>query len=403
MQLQTLKGFRDFLPPQAAARQWLKGQMIKVFEKWGYEPLETPTLESYELFKGEIGEDEKLFYKFKDLGDREVMLRYDQTVPTCRVIGQYFNKITFPFRRYQLQSNFRAEKPQAGRYREFVQADVDIFGVASPLADAETIAVSLDLYKSLGFKQVVAVINNRDLMKNIPYAAISAIDKLDKIGPDGVIANMVSKGITPDLAQKYFDEVKNIQPDETINTIFDYLKNAGFPPDWYRFQPTLARAFSYSQGPIWEIVIPEYSPGSVGGGERYDSLVERITGQKIPGTGIAFGFDRTLEAAEKLGLVPQFKTLTQILVTIFSPDLYSPALTLSRSLRQGGVNTELYPDPNTKLDKQLKYASAKGIPFVAILGPEEIEKDIVTLKNMASGEQKTLTQPDLISSLKSTS
>ena len=403
MKVQTLKGFRDFLPPQAAARQWLKGQMIKVFEKWGYEPLETPTLESYELFKGEIGEDEKLFYKFKDLGDREVMLRYDQTVPTCRVIGQYFNKITFPFRRYQIQSNFRAEKPQAGRYREFVQADVDIFGVASPLADAETIAVSLDLYKSLGFKQVVAVINNRDLMKNIPYAAISAIDKLDKIGPDGVIANMVSKGITPDLAQKYFDEVKNIQPDETINTIFDYLKNAGFPPDWYRFQPTLARAFSYSQGPIWEIVIPEYSPGSVGGGERYDSLVERITGQKIPGTGIAFGFDRTLEAAEKLGLVPQFKTLTQILVTIFSPDLYSPALTLSRSLRQGGVNTELYPDPNTKLDKQLKYASAKGIPFVAILGPEEIEKDIVTLKNMASGEQKTLTQPDLISSLKSTS
>ena len=131
--------------------------------------------------------------------------------------------------------------------------------------------------------------------------------------------------------------------------------------------------------------------------------MKRIRGKKIPGTGIAFGFDRTLEAAEKLGLVPQFKTLTQILVTIFSPDLYSPALTLSRSLRQGGVNTELYPDPNTKLDKQLKYASAKGIPFVAILGPEEIEKDIVTLKNMASGEQKTLTQPDLISSLKSTS
>jgi len=227
MTTQTLKGFRDFLPPQAAARQWLKGQMIKVFEKWGYEPLETPTLESYELFKGEIGEDEKLFYKFKDLGDREIMLRYDQTVPTCRVIGQYFNQLTFPFRRYQIQSNFRAEKPQAGRYREFVQADVDIFGVASPLADAETIAISLDLYKSLGFKQVVAVVNNRDLMKDIPYAAISAIDKLDKIGSDGVISSMISKGITPDLAQKYFDQVRNIQPDETINTIFDYLKNAG--------------------------------------------------------------------------------------------------------------------------------------------------------------------------------
>src|SRR3990167_1942251 len=209
--LQTLRGFRDFLPQDARKRQWLKDIMAKVFESWGYEPLETPTLEPLELFAGEIGEDEKLFFRFEDLGGRQVALRYDQTVPTCRVIGQYFNQLTFPFRRYQIQSNFRAEKPQAGRYREFVQADVDIFGVASPLADAEAIAISLDLYKSLGFKQVVAVVNNRDLMKDIPYAAISAIDKLDKIGSDGVISSMISKGITPDLAQKYFDQVRNIQ------------------------------------------------------------------------------------------------------------------------------------------------------------------------------------------------
>ncbi len=394
---QTLKGFRDFLPQEAQKRQWLRAQMIKVFEAWGYEPLETPTLESYDLFKGEVGEDEKLFYKFKDLGDREVMLRYDQTVPTCRVVGQYSNEIKFPFRRYQIQSNFRAEKPQAGRYREFVQADIDIFGIASPLADAEAIAVSLDLYRSLGFKQVIAVINSRDLMKDIPYAAIVAIDKLKKIGKDGVIADMVSKGITQDQAKEYFDYVRNIQPDETIKTIFKYLQASGFANDWYRFEPTLARSFSYSQGPIWEIIVPEYSPGSVGGGERYDGLVERITGKKIPGTGIAFGFDRTLEAAQQLSLVPNFKTKTKILVTVFSPELLDKSIELSTKLREAGGGVELYPDDRTKLEKQLKYASQKGIPFVAIIGPEEAARSEVKVKNMATGEQKCQAASELMS------
>lgn len=393
---QTLKGFRDFLPVEARKRQWLRGQMIKVFERWGYEPLETPTLESYELFKGEVGEDEKLFYKFKDLGDREVMLRYDQTVPTCRVVGQYANEIKFPFRRYQIQSNFRAEKPQAGRFREFVQADIDIFGISSPLADAEAIAVSLDLYKSLGFKKAIAVINSRDLMKGIPYEAIVAIDKLKKIGVDGVIADMIAKGIAKNQAQGYFDYVKNIQPDETIKTIFDYLKASGFPEDWYRFEPTLARSFSYSQGPIWEMIIPEYPSGSVGGGERYDGMMKRITGQSIPATGIAFGFDRTLEAIESCGLLPSLNISTQILITIFSPDLYLKSLSLSNSLRRAGINTELYPDV-AKLDRQLKYANAKGIPYVAILGPEEIKTKTVNLKNMDTGEQKCLSEQELIS------
>lgn len=395
--IQTLKGFRDFLPAEAQKRQWLRAQMIKVFEAWGYEPLETPTLESYDLFRGEVGEDEKLFYKFKDLGDREVMLRYDQTVPTCRVVGQYSNQLKFPFRRYQIQSNFRAEKPQAGRYREFVQADIDIFGIASPLADAEAIAVSLDLYRSLGFKKVVAVINNRDLMKSIPYEAIVAIDKLKKIGKEGVIADMVAKGIIKEKAQEYFDYVKNIQPDETIKTIFGYLKASGFPDDWYKFEPTLARSFSYSQGPIWEIIIPEYPSGSVGGGERYDGMMKRITGQVIPATGIAFGFDRTLEAAQQLGLVPNLKTKTQVLVTIFSPDLANKSIELSTKLRMAGVGVELYPETQTKLEKQLRYASQKGIPYVAILGPEEIAKNQVTVKNLSTGEQKCLPVSEIIS------
>ena len=180
-QIQNLKGFRDFLPEEAEKRLWLKNAIIKVVESWGYKPLETPTLEPLDLFKGEIGEDEKLFFSFTDQGDRKVALRYDQTVPTCRVIGQYYDKLVFPFRRYQIQSAFRAEKPQKGRYREFVQADIDILGVASPIADAECIAVSIDLYRTLGFKNAVAIVNNRDLLKKIPYPVIAAIDKIKKI------------------------------------------------------------------------------------------------------------------------------------------------------------------------------------------------------------------------------
>jgi histidyl-tRNA synthetase len=395
MNTQPLKGFRDFLPADAQARQWLRGQMIKVFEKWGYEPLETPTLEPAELFTGEIGEDEKLFYKFTDFGNREVMLRYDQTVPSCRVVGQYFNQLVFPFRRYQIQSSFRAENTQKGRFREFAQADIDIYGILGPEADAEAIAVTLDLYLSLGFKDVVVIINNRALMKNIPYSAVVAIDKLAKIGEAGVIKDMESKGIIKEQAEIYLNYVKNLKPDVTLTSIFKYLNDSGFSENNYRFQPTLARSFSYSDGPIWEVVIPGYSAGSVGGGERYDKLLEKYVGQNIGGTGIAFGFDRTLEACQEAGFVPAYTPPSKILVTVFSPDLITQSLNLSTALRTDGISVEVYPDPDIRLDKQLKYASKKGIPFVAILGPEEVEKGLVTLKNMSTGKQDQIPAGDV--------
>jgi len=397
--IQPLKGFRDFLPEQAATRAWLRNQMTKVFEKWGYEPLETPTLEPLELFQGEVGEDEKLFFQFKDLGNRNVMLRYDQTVPACRVIGQYFNQLTFPFRRYQIQSAFRAEKPQAGRYREFTQADIDIIGVLGPEADAEAIAVSLDLYRTLGFKNALALINNRSLMKNLPYEAIVAIDKLPKIGEEGVIKDMESKGVSIQKAREYLHYVKNLKPDETLNKIFYYLQLSGYSESNYLFQPTLARSFSYSDGPIWEIVIPDYKSGSVGGGERYDGMLQKISGQNLGGTGIAFGFDRTLEACQQMGLVPPYTPSTKILVTIFSPELFDKSIEMSNIIRQMGIAVELYPDSQTKLEKQLKYASRKNIPFVAFLGPEEVSQNIIKIKNMQTGEQKNTTSENLISLL----
>ena len=395
---QTLKGFRDILPVDAAKRQWVKNIMVKTSELWGYEPIETPTLEPLSLFEGEIGEDEKLFFKFKDQGNRDVALRYDQTVPTCRYVANNLTAITLPFRRYQYQSVFRAEKPQKGRYREFTQFDIDIFGVKDPTADAEAIALTLETYLAIGFKKPFIIFNNRDLMKDIPYKAIVAIDKLKKIGTDGVMSDMQNKGISENQAKEYLDYVLNIKPDQTISTIISYLENAGFSQEFYRFEPTLARSFSYSQGPIWEIIIEDYTVGSVGGGERYDGMMKRLTGLDIPATGIAYGFDRTVEAADQLGLTPQSK-ITNILVTVFSDDLQSASLTYAMKLREAGINTELFPDAQAKLDKQLKYADKKGIPYVLIQGPEEVSKNVVKIKNMATKEQEELTVGQIIRKL----
>lgn len=399
--LQTLKGFRDFLPEEALKRKWLENKIRFVFELWGYDPLETPTLEPLEIFEGQIGEEEKLFYKFKDPGGRDVALRYDQTIPVCRVVGQYDQQLTMPFRRYQIQPAFRAEKPQMGRYREFLQADADIFGVESPIADAELIALSLDIYRQIGFSKARALINDRSLLTGIPYKAIAAIDKIKKIGEEGVVDEMIAKGINKKQAEEYLDTVKNLKPNKTIETILNYLTDQGFDTDWFKFDPTIARSFSYSTGPIWEIEIPGFEAGSVLGGERFDMLVENISGKKVPGTGFGLGFDRTLEAAEKFGLVPILKTVTQVLVTVIDKKMLSQSILVTKRLRKENINTELYPDSETKLDKQLKYASKKQIPWVIVIGPKETKKKTVNLKNMKSGEQRTLPLAKVIDLLRS--
>ncbi|PJC34214.1 histidine--tRNA ligase [Candidatus Roizmanbacteria bacterium CG_4_9_14_0_2_um_filter_39_13] len=394
--LQTLRGFRDFLPTEAKQRQWLTDVIRGVFEMWGYEPIETPTMEYASLFEGQIGEDEKLFFKFTDQGDREVALRYDQTVPTSRILAQYRQELKLPFKRYQIQPVFRAEKPQKGRYREFIQADADIFGVESPVADAEIMALSLDIYKQLGFKKPKLLINDRSLFKGIPYDAIVAIDKIKKIGEDGVIKDMESKGISLNDAKAFLKQVKELKPNETIKVVLDYLKNTGFEEDWYAFEPSIARSFAYSSGPIWEVVIPESSGGSVLGGERYDNLIESISGVNIPATGFGLGLDRTLEAALELGLVPKTEAVAQVLVTIFDENLLGESIQIATKLRDEGITTDIYPNSSDKLGKQMKYANDKQIPFVLILGPDEVKKGIVSLKNMQTGESKTGKLTDLL-------
>lgn len=397
--VQPLKGFRDFLPAEASKRKWLRDKLATICESWGFAPLETPTLEPLEIFTGAIGEDEKLFFKFKDQGDRDVALRYDQTVPTCRLIAQYQNTLTFPFKRYQIQSAFRAEKPQKGRYREFVQVDADIFGVKTPDADAETIALSLDIYKQLGFKRALVRINSRALFQDMPYDAIVSIDKIKKIGDDGVLKEMENKGIALPKAKEYLSYVKNLQPNEEIAFILKYLKDYGFPDDWYEFDPTIARSFSYSMGPIWEVEIPDAGYNmSVLGGERYDGLVEKLAGKDIGGTGFGLGFDRTLEAAEIMSLVPTQVNNTNLLVTIFNEASQPQSQKLAQTFRAAGLNVDLYPAAD-KLDKQLKYANRKEIPYVIIQGPIEADKGMIQLKNLETKTQEELTIDAVIDKL----
>ncbi len=384
---------------EAKKRQWLKRKLEEICESWGYDPMETPTLEFLEIFTGQIGDDEKLFFKFTDPGGREVALRYDQTVPSVRVIAASQNNLVKPFKRYQIQPAFRAEKPQKGRYREFVQCDADIFGDPSPYADAETIALSLDIYRRLGFKQAKVLINDRSLMAGFPYDAIVSVDKIKKIGEEGVLEEMQKKGLFLTDARAFIRNIKELKPNETISIILDYLDKCGFDKSWYAFDPTIARSFAYSQGPIWEVEIPGFTAGSVLGGERYDGLFKSLFGIEMSGTGFGLGFDRTLEAAEQFGLVPQIKTSSQVLVTIFSPNLLDKSLETTVSLRQKKINTEIYLDPNAKLDKQLKYADQKDIPFAVIIGPDEATKNLVTLKNLLTKSQITATLDECIKSI----
>ncbi|MEK7495126.1 MAG: histidine--tRNA ligase [Patescibacteria group bacterium] len=397
---QILKGFRDFLPIEAMRRQYVANIIRNTFELYGFEPLETPAIEYLEVFTGNIGEDEKLFYKFEDAGGRKVALRYDQTVPTCRLIAQYPDKITMPFKRYQIQTVWRAEKPQKGRYREFLQCDADIFGVNDRASDGELVALTIDIFKNLGFKKPIALINDRALYKNAPYKAIVAIDKLEKIGEEGVIAELIRKDYSLEDAKKLLKEISSSKPNEDLKTIFKFLDDYGMKEN-YQFKPTLARSFSYSNGTIWEIIVDEFKSGSLAGCERFDSLVSRFSNQNIPAVGFAVGFDRTVLAMEELGLFPDIKTTTKVLVTIFEKTLLNQSQKITQALRKNKINTDLYSDPNINLDKQLKYANKKNIPYVIIIGPEEVASGKVVLKDMKTGEQQKLNIEEVIKQLSS--
>jgi len=395
---QTLKGFRDFLPEKKRGRDFVAKKIRETFEIFGFGPLETPTLEYASLLLGKYGlEADKLIYSFKDRGNREVALRYDQTVPSARVLTQYRNILPQYFRRYQIQNVFRADKPQAGRYREFTQCDIDIFGSLSPVADAEIIATTYFAFKNVGFKKIILSINDRQTLFSAlrPFAGnsvdvfsiIQTIDKMEKIGKEKTYGELTKKGLTANSAKKAIDSILSARMSTSLREIIDYSTFLGVPKEALKFTPGLARGLNYYTGMIFEVMLPEYDAGSCGGGGRYDKLIGILGGVDIPATGIAFGFDRMVEAAEKLCIIPSNNIGTQVLVTIFDKTLVADSLIASDRLRQAKIKTEVYPAVD-RLEKQLKYAARINAPYVIIIGPKENKDKTVILRNMKTGLQE---------------
>lgn len=394
---QTLKGFRDFLPEQARKRKDLINRFVAIFEQFGFDPLETPALEYGETLMGKYGtEADKLLYLFEDNGGRKVGMRYDQTVPLSRVMAQY-QDLPLPFKRYQIQPVWRAENTQKGRYREFLQCDIDTIGTDSPLADAEIIACMLEIAHGFGLPSPLVSINDRTIFDELQLTKqeIIIIDKLDKIGVQKVREELRILG-TIDK----FDQLEKSGKTERLTKIFGSLEIAGFVENSdFRFDPFLARGLDYYTSTIFELTVPAYSAGSLAGGGRYDKLIGSFSGRDLPAVGVAFGFDRMVDALSELNLITEEKTVTEILVTIFSEESLPDATTMTTTLRNAGLTTELYLESNAKLEKQLKYADKKGIPYVIIQGPDEKNRNVVKLKIMETKQQEELTVEQVISKL----
>lgn len=393
-----LKGFRDFLPSEMGLRNYVLNTMVGVFEGFGYKPLQTPTLEYQSVLLGKYGEEaDKLVYAFNDKGDREVGLKYDLTVPTARVLAMYQNEIALPFKRYQLQPVFRAEKPQKGRYREVLQCDIDIFGVKSPLADAEIVAVIYKVLNKLGLNDFVIKINSRqvlfsmlgslNLTKDEQFSVLQSLDKLEKIGKEEVISELTIKGFAKEVAAEILANQAKAEPDEYLKEVLKLVEQFGVPKEFFEFDSTIVRGLDYYTGTIFETYLKDRSLGSLTGGGRYDNLIELLGGPSIPATGTTIGLDRICEVVKEQRLYNEQELAVTALVAVFEDSL-DYALEVFSKLQEQGVKSELYLNPGKSLRDQIGYASSQKIPYVLIAGSKEKEKGIVVVKNMQTGEQK---------------
>lgn len=397
--VQTLKGFRDFLPADMIVRNEAILRLRKVFEKYGFEELQTPSLETQQILLGKYGEEaERLMYLFEDTGKRKVGLKYDLTVPLARAVAAN-STLPMPFKRYQIQPVWRAENTQKGRYREFYQCDIDIVGSASPISDAEILAVLSDGLIALGFEKFKIRINSRvvlfDAMKEAGFpenkwaTVIQSVDKLDKKSKDEVVKELTKKGFESEKIKKVFDAIESAKPDKFLQKTMDYARKFGVKN--LEFDPTLARGLDYYTGPIFETIVEAPRIGSITGGGRYDKLLKTLGGPDLPAVGSTIGLERVVDVIEELKMWPDLpKSTTTCLVTIFSDDLEQISIETASFLRAEGINTDIYPLAGTKLDKQFKFADKKGIPWVIVIGPTEQTQEKVVLKNMNTRSQETL-------------
>lgn len=444
------KGTRDFSPAEVAKRNYII-QIIKTnFEKFGFQPIETPSFENSETLMGKYGEEgDRLIFKILNSGDylskanathleakdstkltasiSEKALRYDLTVPFARYVVQHQNEIEFPFKRYQVQPVWRADRPQKGRFREFFQCDADVVGSQSLWQEVELVQLYDSVFAALGLQGVTIKINNRKILSGIAEVIGAsdklidftvALDKLDKIGEDGVKKEMTEKGITADaiakvqplfqfsgtfvekiqqLSSLLADSAEGMKGVEELRFICDNVANLGLSAATLDLDVTLARGLNYYTGAIFEVAAPKtVAMGSIGGGGRYDDLTGIFGLKNMSGVGISFGLDRIYLVIEELGLFPQ--TVTATSAALFLNYGHKEALYAMQAigkLRQAGVRVELYPDA-AKLAKQFQHADKRGIPYAVLVGETEMEAGTYALKNLASGEQQNLTLDDLL-------
>ena len=427
--LQILKGTRDFLPAQFILRKKVIEIIERTFERFGFEPMETPAMEYAETLEGKYGDEgDRLIYKFEDRGGRKVALRYDLTVPLARTMAMY--QVEKPFRRYQIAPVWRADKPQKGRYREFWQCDADIVGSREVWADAEVIAVTYCALKNLGFNEFTIRINNRKLLNGMAlYGGVTdkemagffrIIDKAEKVGWDEVRKELTSKKIS----DKAIDKTIALMVEDTrgdtalsrlkttltgipsaqegiaeLEEIQRCLVNLGVEQRNVLFDGSLARGLDYYTGPIFETIIEKPRIGSISGGGRFDSLIGMFSGRDVPATGTSLGLERIITVMEELAMLPTTPTVSQVLVTMFDRGLFGESLKVASELRSAGISAEVYVNDD-KLKKQLDYANKKKIPLVLIIGPDEKERGEVVLRDMEQKTQATIPRPELVNKIK---
>ena len=423
------RGMRDILPEQMIRRQYVIDVVRGVFEEFGFEPLQTPALELSEVLTGKYGPDaEKLIYQAGHVGGKEdISLRYDLSVPLCRVVAMY-PQLPKPFKRYQIDPVWRAERPQKGRYRQFFQCDADTVGTESMLADAENVNLIYQVLTRLGFKQFEININDRKLITGIgqfagvPHEQLGglyrSIDKLDKIGLEGVREELIENQIPEPVIEKLLNLLQ-IQGDPAtvlnalseqlgdsevaregiaeLKELSSYLTTLGVPDEFYRVNVAMVRGLEYYTGPIYETVVAEPKIGSITGGGRYDELIGSFSKQSYPATGTSFGIERIIDVMEEFDMFPPAvgKTVTQVLVTVFDAELTQESLKLALLLRSGGIRTEVYCRP-ARISAQMKYADNKGIPYAVILGSDEVEAGTVAVRDLASREQQVIPRENLV-------
>ena len=416
---------RDFLPEDVRRRAHVIGVIARVYERYGFEPLETPAVENLETLLGKYGEEgNQLIFKILKRGEHEasgqadLALRYDLTVPLARVIAHHHAKLPRLFKRYQIQPVWRADRPARGRFREFYQCDVDALGSTSPVIEAELCAAVADALRDLGFQDFVIRINHRQLLTSllnhceIPEAlhgtALVAVDKLDKIGVDGVKAEMASRGIAGEAGTKLlalfdllrdsskgsrsvlFDE-QGLAAFENLGAILE-LTHGTSAERHMRFDPSLARGLSYYTGAIMEIAVADLA-GSLGGGGRYDNLVGMFSGQSIPACGFSLGLERILVVMGERNMFPPVlaRSAADAMVSVFDAKDLPHALSFAAKLRAAGLRVLVYPDAD-KIGKQIKYADSLAVPFVALLGSNEVAAGTVTVKDLKAQTQETYDQ-----------